>query len=159
MNDRGASPKLKKHLQVMSAELEIKDHTKKLESGEHTCYCQACPRASFPRPSVPQANVSHSCGALYSRLSILDFAAEMPALQKDFHGLSALSLCVTNSSSARPCWTKRRSSWGLRNRIGKRFSIIKEPWCMTTVRSIPWLNEAPRWPTVACGVGSRGWAD
>ena len=30
------------HFQVMTTEQEIKDHSRKMEAGEQTCYCRAC---------------------------------------------------------------------------------------------------------------------
>ena len=38
----------------MTSEQEIKDHTEKLEAGEHVCYCRACPHCTVePEPERP----------------------------------------------------------------------------------------------------------
>ena len=38
--------------EIKGQELEIKNHTKKLESGEYVCYCQACPHCVV-KPEQP----------------------------------------------------------------------------------------------------------
>ena len=119
--------------------------------------CPCCGRGTLPRPSVPEALLPDCRRGLRSRLPLVDLAAEMSALQKDVYRLSPLSPCGTNSSSAKPCSTKRRSFWGPTSPTGKPSATSTDPWCMTTARTIRWLNEAPRWPTAAYGVGSRGW--
>lgn len=115
-------------------------------------------RERFSCSSMPETDVSRGCRTLHLRLSIVGFAAEMPALQADVHRLPALSRCVANNSSARPCWRRQRTSWGPRSPTGKRFAPIKWRWCMTIAGTTRWRSGAPRWPPAAYGIGSRGWA-
>jgi hypothetical protein len=51
----------------MTTEEEIKDHTRKLEAGEHTCYCQACPYCGV---EPEQAFSVHECRRRTFRLLI-----------------------------------------------------------------------------------------
>ena len=164
MGDHGASPQKKKSLSAyVNGKRNQGPYGKTRIGGSHTLQqsvsplCPPCGGEALPCPPVPETDLSHRCRRLCSCLSIVDSAAEMPALQKDFYGLSALSPYATNSSSARPCSTRPRTSLEPTNPTGKRFDPGGGPSCMTTGRTTLWRNEAPRSPTAASGVGSRGW--
>jgi len=51
-------PQTRNHFQVMTTEQEVKDHTRKMESGEWSCYCQACPHCSV---ELGESLTVHEC--------------------------------------------------------------------------------------------------
>ena len=165
MGDHGASPQKKKSLSAyVNGKRNQGPYGKTRIGGSHTLQqsvsplCPPCGGETLSGAPVSQAFLPGGGRDLRDRPSIVDSAAEMPALQKDVYRLSSLSPCATNSSSVRPCSTRPRTSLEPTSPTGKRFDPGTGPSCMTTGRTTLWQNEAPRWPTAVCGVGSRGWA-
>lgn len=70
MIDRNASPKTQYTLQIMTTEQEIKDHTKKIESGEHPCYSQSCPHCA-----AQDSFQVHECRRRSFRMVVGDFVS------------------------------------------------------------------------------------